>query len=291
MKKNRLIKYTSIITSLIFIFNIFSYGQNQAVITLGNDLNQKQRKEILELFNVVEDQVSILEITNQEERDYLEGVATEAQIGTRAISSAYVEKLKKGEGITVSTYNISWVTKDMIQNALITAGVTDAKVIAAAPFEVSGTAALTGILKAFEEITGQKLDEDQKKVANEEVVETGKLGDQIGKEKATELIRIVKEEVVEKKLKDSEEIKKIVVDIAGKLDINLNVEQILGITKLMEKINKLNLNTEDIRDQLKGIGEKLDQTLRDNEEVKSLIQKLIDMIKSIFDSLFNMFKK
>ena len=74
------------------------------------------------------------------------------------------------------------------------------------------------------------------------------------------------------------------------MDINLNPDQIEGITKLMEKINKLNLNTEEIKNQLKGIGKKLDKTLKDNEQVKSLLQKIIDMIKSFFNSLFSKLK-
>ena len=190
----------------------------------------------------------------------------------------------------METYNISWVTKDMYRNALVTAGVKDAKVIAAAPFAVSGTGALTGILKAFEQATGKKINTEQKRVANEEVIKTGELGEKIGKERATELIKEVKEKVIEKGAKGSKEIKKIIIDIAGRLDINLSAEQIESISKLMEKINRLNLNTEEIKNQLKGIGEKIDKTLKDNEQVKSLLQRIIDAIKNFFNSLFNRLK-
>ena len=84
------------------------------------------------------------------------------KIGKRTISSAYVELLEKGEGIEVDTHNITWVTREMYANALVTAGVENAKVIAAAPFKVSGTGALTGIMKAFEAVTGKELDEEAK---------------------------------------------------------------------------------------------------------------------------------
>ncbi|MBU5678154.1 DUF1002 domain-containing protein [Alkaliphilus sp. MSJ-5] len=290
MKNSRLIKYTTIMTVFIFIFNIFAYADSSRVVTLGKDLNEAQRKQILDLFKVSENEATIIEVNNQEERAYLEGVATEAQLGKITMSSAYVELLEAGSGIEVETYNISWVTKEMYQSALVTAGVKDAKVIAAAPFPVSGTGALTGILKAFEQATGKKISDEQKKVANQEVIQTGKLGEEIGKEKATELIRVVKEEVIEKRVKNPEEIKRIVLDIAARLDINLNANQIEEISKLMERINKLNLNTEEIKEQLKGIGKKIDQTLKDNEQVKSLLQRIIDMIKSLFSSLFSMFK-
>ena len=287
MGKKNLIKYTIKMLIFIVMFNIFAYADSTIVVTLAKNLDEAQRKQILDLFNVSEETVKIIEVTNEEERKYLEGIAPEEQIGKITISSAYVEVLGEGSGIDVETYNISWVTKEMYRNALVTAGVKDAKVIAAAPFSVSGTGAFTGILKAFEQASGKKISEEQKKTANEEVIKTGELGEQIGKEKATELVKSVKEKVVEKGAKSPEDIKKIIIDIAGRLDINLNAEQIDSISKLMEKINKLNLNTEEIKSQLKGIGEKLDQTLKDNEQVKSLLQRILEAIKNFFNSLLS----
>lgn len=287
MGKKNLIKYTIKMLIFIVMFNIFAYADSTIVVTLAKNLDEAQRKQILDLFNVSEETVKIIEVTNEEERKYLEGIAPEEQIGKITISSAYVEVLGEGSGIDVETYNISWVTKEMYRNALVTAGVKDAKVIAAAPFSVSGTGAFTGILKAFEQASGKKISEEQKKTANEEVIKTGELGEQIGKEKATELVKSVKEKVVEKGAKSPEDIKKIIIDIAGRLDINLNAEQIDSISKLMEKINKLNLNTEEIKSQLKGIGEKLDQTLKDNEQVKSLLQRILEAIRNFFNSLLS----
>ncbi len=290
MFKKSLIKHIIIMLIFTIVFSIFAYADNTVVVTLAKNLNDTQREQILELFNVSEETTKIIEVTNEEERRYLEGIAPEEQIGRITISSAYVEALEEGHGIEVETYNISWVTKEMYQSALVTAGVKDAKVIAAAPYSVSGTGALTGIIKAFEQATGKKISEEQKKVANEEVIKTGELGEEIGKEKATELVRVVKEEVTAKRIKDPEEIKRIIIDIAGRLDINLNAEQIDSISKLMEKINKLNLNTEEIKNQLRGIGEKLDKTLKDNEQVKSLLQRIIEAIRNFFNSLLSKLK-
>src|SRR5699024_6799492 len=257
MKRSKFIVNISIILSFIFLFNIIAYADSGTVVTLAKDINKEQRKDILDLFGVNEDEVTIIEVNNQEERQYLEGVAPEAQIGNKTMSSAYVEILGQGSGIEVQTYNISWVTKEMYQSALVTAGVKDAKVMAAAPFSVSGTGALTGILKAFEQASGQEIDENQKQVATEEIVQTGELGEEIGKDKASELIKEVKEEVIEQGAESKEDIKKIIIDISAKLDISLNDEQIEKIGKLMEKIGKLNLDTDEIKNQLKNIGEKI----------------------------------
>ena len=202
------------------------------------------------------------------------------------MSSAYVELLEEDSGISVETHNISWVTKEMYESALVTAGVKDAKVIAAAPFPVSGTGALTGILKAFEQATGKKISENQKQVANEEVFQTGELGEEIGKDKASELVRKVKEEIISRDIKAPEDIKQVILDTAESLDIDLKVEQIEKISNLMEKINKLDLDTEEIKSQLKNIGKKLDDTIKNNEEVRSLLEKILDAIKSFFRALF-----
>lgn len=287
MKIGRFKKMISIILTFIFVFNVFVYADGENVVTLGKDLSDSQKEDMLDLFNVKKDQVNIIEVNNEEERKYLEGIASEAQIGKKTISSAYVELLEEGKGIDVAIHNITWVTEEMYASALVTAGLKDARILVAAPFEVSGTGALTGIIKAFEEATGKKISDKQKRVANEEVVQTGELGEDIGKEKASELIKIIKEEVLSKDIKDTEDIKKIIIEIAGKLDINLNTDQIENLSKLMDKINGLDLNTEDIKNQIKDIGKKLDDTLKNNEEVKSLLQKILDAIMSFFKSLFS----
>ena len=54
-------------------------------------------------------------------------------IGTRALSSVLIEKKDKGNGIKVTTSNITYCTTGMYQNALATAGVTDADVRVAGP--------------------------------------------------------------------------------------------------------------------------------------------------------------
>ena len=286
MKSKKMKKYMALLLSFMFLFNLMVFADSSVVVTIGKDISKDQRAQMLDLFKVEENKTTIIEVNNEEERQYLEGVATEDQIGNMTLSSAYVEILEEGSGIDVEIYNINWVTKEMYQSALITAGVSDAKVIAAAPFPVTGTGALTGILKAFELATGKTISEEQKKVANEEVITLGDLGEEIGPDQATELIRIVKEELVKRDLKDPEDIKKLVIDIAGKLDIKLNADNITDLSGLMENISKLNLDTEQIKSGLKDLGQKLDDTIKNNEEVQTLLQKIFAAIKEFFQSLF-----
>ena len=60
-----------------------AYADGANVVTLGTNLSAEQKQMVLNYFGVKENEVVILEVNNQEERKYLEGVATEAQLGTR----------------------------------------------------------------------------------------------------------------------------------------------------------------------------------------------------------------
>ncbi|HHV25891.1 MAG TPA: DUF1002 domain-containing protein [Tissierellia bacterium] len=259
-------------------------GRN-VVVSLGKNLTNEQRSSMLNYFGVSND-VDIVEVTNAEEREYLGKYIDDKLLGTRSLSCAYVEKLDEGSGISVDTHNISWVTKDMYENALITAGIKDAKVVVASPINVSGTAALTGIIKAFEDITGEDISKKEKEVASEEIAKTAMLGNEIGKDEASELIENIKVDVVANNKKSKKDIKEAVESAADELQIQLTEEQINEIVDLMRKISKLDLNLDDIKTQLKDISGKIDKIVSQNEEVKSFLQKIVDSIGEFFSKLF-----
>ncbi|WPC43468.1 DUF1002 domain-containing protein [Clostridium sp. JS66] len=254
-------------------------------VTLGADLTDSQKQEMLKYFGVTKEEANVLEVNRDEEAKYLKGVATDKQIGTRSISCSYVEPTNEG-GLKVTTHNIYWVNESMIRNALITAGIKNANVKAAAPFNVSGTAALTGILKGFENSTGgKKIDENKKEAANAELVTTGNLGEKIGQDKAAGLVNEVKKEVVKEKPKNQEQVEKIVKDVTGKYNYNLSDADIKNLTSLMNKINGLNLNFNDLKSQLNGVTDQLKTTLQ-SDEAKSFFGKIWAAIRSFFDSIF-----
>lgn len=280
-----------LMTFIFPILSIVSADSIQAIVSLGADLTQDQRNQMLDFMNVTKEEVDLIEVTNQEEAAYLKDTTAADKIGSRAISSAYVEELPKDTGVQVQIHNITWVSEEMYENALVTAGLKDAKIIAAAPFKVSGTAALTGIMKAFETITGQTLDEDAKKVANEEMVVTGELGEELGsQEEASELVKKVKEKVVEEGVTNVEDIKKIIVEIQHDLNINLNEKQIQMIAELMQKIKNIDIDVDALKKQVSEIGQKAKQIAEENEEVKGLFEKIGDLIKQLVDAILSSFR-
>jgi uncharacterized protein YpuA (DUF1002 family) len=281
-------KILSFILISIFVFSSVTFADqetNDTVVALGKNLTAEQRKEMLNFFGVDEN-INIIEVTNQEEREYLGKFVDEKLLGTRAISSAYVEKLPEGEGITVKSNNITWVTNDMYRNALITAGIEDAKIIVSSPTKVSGTAALTGVIKAFEDITGEEITEKEKKTASEEIAKTATLGNEIGQQEAEELISNIKMYVVKNDIKSKGSIKKVAEEMADELGIQLTKEQMDQIVTLMKHISKLNLDIDQIKGQLKDISGKIDKITAQNIEIKSVLEKILDAVTSFFNRLF-----
>lgn len=261
------------------------YADAYKVVTLGGDLTDKQKQDMLKYFGVDEESANIIEVNIDEERKYLEDTAGSDKIGTKSISCSYVEPASSG-GLNVSVNNVYWVTDDMIKNALITAGIKNADVKVSAPVKVSGTAALTGILKGFENSSGgSKIDEDKKKTANEELSTTAELGDKIGKDKAAKIINDIKTEVVKGKPKNEGEVKNIVKNVINNYNLNLSSEDIDKIAALMNKINGLNLNFADIKDQLGQVSNQLKGVLT-SEQAQGFFAKLIAAIKSFFKTLF-----
>jgi len=274
-------------TVLVFALCTGVLATYSRVITFGADLDRAQKSMLASKFgvNLAEANVPVVDVTNAEERKYLAGLVPENVIGTRAISSAMVEILPAGRGITVETQNINWVTTDMYANAMATARVKDARVIVAAPFPVSGTAALTGIFKAFEAATGKSLGDQAKKVANEELVRTGELARDIGKDNATRLVLLVKEKVITERTKDPERIRQIIINVAGDLNINLNNRQIEDLTTLMQKISGLNLNITDITDQLTNLKTEIQRKITERPELKNWFARLLDAISHLVQQI------
>ena len=66
------------------------------VVTLGANLSDSQKNSMYEYFGTSSDKAEVIEVTNADERKYLEGVAPEEQIGTRTYSCSYVEPTTSG---------------------------------------------------------------------------------------------------------------------------------------------------------------------------------------------------
>ena len=141
----------------------------------------------MKYFGILGQNIKTLTINNQDERDHLGSYVPLEQIGTHTYSCALVSPTSSG-GIKVKTANLNWVTSNMIASTLSTSGVVNCDVIAASPFEVSGTGALTGIIMAYEAASGTTLDPVKKDLATQELITTGNIANQVGQTQATTIV-------------------------------------------------------------------------------------------------------
>lgn len=265
--------------------------EGETVVTLGQDLTSAQQEQILADMGVSKDEVEILYVTNQEEYHYLGDYISAAQIGSKAISSTKITLTPEGSGIHVKTSDkITWVTEEMLANSLATAGVTDADVYVTAPFNVSGTAGLTGLIKAFEAATDTEISEEQKQVANEEVVRQAELAEKIGAAEAAELIRRLKEALADTKLETDEDYRNLVKRVAQELNVELSEQDIDAIVHLLKRLKDLNIDWNQVSQQLKHIRDNLDEILN-REETKNFIRQIIDFIISLIEQIKALFAK
>ncbi|PLS01633.1 DUF1002 domain-containing protein [Neobacillus cucumis] len=279
-----------LIVSLISLYPIHSFAdmaEGDMIVTLGANLTEEQKESLLTEMGAPSD-VQIVTVTNQEEHQYLGKYVANSLIGTKAISSSAITIAPKGAGITVKTKNINWVTDEMYVNALITAGVKDANIYITAPISVSGTAALTGIIKAYEISADKTIPEEVKQAANQEMVETAKLGDSIGDKNAAALIAKVKEEIAKNKPKNDAELKSIIEQAAKDLNVTLSDAEMNRLIDFFNKLKDLNIDWNQVSDQLNKAKDRISKYLQ-SEEGQGFLEKLkqffiwlIDAIKSIF---------
>lgn len=288
-------------------------NEGEARVVVGADLTEDQILNVYGQFGLVRGSVTELKVTNAEERDYLEGLVSESIIGTRSISCIYIKVLGKDAGLSVSTNNISWCTEDMYKSALMTAGIYDAEVKVGAPFSVSGTAALTGIYKAYEDITGVKLDEDAKLVAADELVITaeladalesagvdtanldeGAIADQIANADAVAIVNELKLILDETKNMSDEQLRAQIVEIAAEYGYTLSDENInrlislcrsmegLSIAELTDKVEQFKSGVAQFRETMDTVHEYADKAASFGQRVASFFRTIGDFFSRIF---------
>ena len=257
MKKSKLLAALVCSASMLIgsvVPSVPAMADAMKVVTLGADLSEDQKNTMLRYFKVDSSQVQIIYVTNQDERDHLSSYVPLEQIGTRTVSCAYVKPTTSG-GIKVRTANQNWVTCNMIASSLSTSGVTNCEVVAACPFEVSGTGALTGIQMAYETASGEKLDETKKELATEEMVVTGNLADSVGQNDATTVINQAKMQVIADNVQNADDIYNIVVNISNNNNVSLTDDELNTIVSLLTQIAQQNYDYSEMQETLERVND------------------------------------
>lgn len=263
-----------------------AYAENiQSRAVIGADLTDDQIAAVYNAFGIKRGDAIELRVTNGEERQWLQGYVDESLIGTRSISCVYVELLPEGSGMDVTTSNITWCTGEMYISALATAGITDARIIVASPFEVSGTAALTGVYKAYEDMTGKKLDDLAKLVSTQELTITGELANEIGGMDSTSIVNDLKLMLDETQKMTDDEIRAEIIDIAGRYNVSLTNTQIQQLIDLCRSLEGLDA------DSLKARVEEVQGTLQKVSDAKTKVVGFVETVKKVVTSVSSFFDR
>ena len=268
--------------------------KDKPYLALGADLTADQQHTVLSYMGIDAadfDQYDVVYVNNEEEHKYLDAYIPSEQIGTKSLSSVLISLTDKGSGVKVSTYNINYCTAGMYKNALATAGIEDANVIVAGPFALSGTAALVGTFEAYEEMTGETLDESVVDAAMDELVTTGELEQSIDgePEEIESMIADLKSQIASGDLDTPEKIQAAIEEAAKEHNITLSDADKEKIAKLLDKLKGLDLNWDSIANQASAWADKLQDSISQNgglsgigEAISNFFAKIIDAIKSLF---------
>ncbi|MFY8250997.1 DUF1002 domain-containing protein [Clostridium perfringens] len=299
MKKNKLI--TAMILAGAISIGSFTtvFADTKEVVTLGANLNSTQKQEMFKEFGVKPNDVKVITMNVNEIREQLGLPKIVGEFKGNAYSSAFVKLEEKGYGIKVKTNNLTEVTKTMLSNALLTSGVTDADVIATAPFPVTGTSALAGVLQAFEKATGENIPVENKEVARQELSITNNLakaknseGQDIGRDGASAIVNQAKEEVIKDKPKNDKEVGEIVNNITNNYNIKLTPTQEQELVGLLANINSLGLDYSKLKGELDSLSNNIQEALKENgQELKEsgTLDRILNKILGVCTDIKNWF--
>lgn len=228
--------------------NVEIKKDDKPYLALGADLSDDQKNTVLSLMGIDPANLAnynVTYVTNAQEHQYLDSYVDSSKIGSKSWSSVVIVKRKKGNGLNISTNNITYCTVGMYKNALTTAGITDADIIVAGPKPISGTAALVGIFEAYEAMTGEAVLDNVVDAALNELVVTGELEASIQgltDQEVEEFIAYIKSLIAEKGLTDEKSINEAIDEACDKYGVTLSDDERQKIVDLLLKITSLGID-------------------------------------------------
>ena len=290
MKKSIKAKVAATLTSACLAVAMIpgvAAADSTSTVTLGADLTQEQQQQVLSFFGLADQDQStlnIITVTNADEHKYCDATIPTSVTGTRTLSCSYIQPTTSG-GINVQTANLTSVTKETLYNALQTAGVENCNLVVTAPFEVSGTGALTGVFMAYQQ-SGNTLDSSKTDAAVEEMYTTAGLQETYGDDVA-DVISDVKNEVISATSDmTDDQIKELIKQKAQEYGVSISDSDIATIVGLIDKIKALDYDVDAFNDTLKSATDTLNNLKSQSEGFMGWLQGLMDGISGFFSGIF-----
>lgn len=270
------------------------------VYVYGAQLTDTEVGELAELMGYDLEELESMSVSAQDKVDLMGYGNPDSNM----YSSAIIVKQPEGSGIEVEINRVENITKITIEqytNAMITAGVEDAKVIVDSPKPVTGESALAGIYKVYDE-KGEGLEQDRMEVAQEELETTASISDSLSGEDSSALddaIIEIKQQLAE--LKDGQLTEEMVEKIVNKalekrgLHLIISDEHVERLVKLFFKYGQTSaVDSEAVKQQLSELSESVGEKLGDLkdwaedvgffEAVGNFFKGLWEVIQKVFSN-------
>ena len=272
--------------------NVEIKKDDKPYLALGADLSDDQKNTVLSLMGIDPANLAnynVTYVTNAQEHQYLDSYVDSSKIGSKSWSSVVIVKRKKGNGLNISTNNITYCTVGMYKNALTTAGITDADIIVAGPKPISGTAALVGIFEAYEAMTGEAVQDNVVDAALNELVVTGELEASIQgltDQEVEEFIAYIKSLIAEKGLTDEKSINEAIDEACDKYGVTLSDDERQKIVDLLLKITSLGIDLSGLVDYAAS----LYNSFKNGGSSSGIIASIGNFFGNIFSAIGEFFK-
>lgn len=263
---------------------------SDSILIFGEKLNDSQRQEVRSKLGISKDGAQQeVDVTGEDYASFING-----NPNANMYSSALIKLENNGEGLVVNIVtpeNITKVTSEMYENALLTAGAEDVTVDIVSPIAVTGHSALTGIYKAYD-VEGAELDKERMELANDELEVATDLAENedVSEEDVSTLLTEIKQMIADQNPVTREEVEQIVSEQLSKLEINLSEQDRQRLIDLFDRMRELDIDFGKVKDQLKQIADNVANKAEELGLDQGFWEKVAAFIGDIFNALGNFFK-
>ncbi len=272
----------------------------------GGGLSDAQVTEVNRLLNIKNiENVSRQVVQGQDMDQYL---GTSGADTASLFSSVLVQKQESGKGVVVdikTPQNITLITSTQYANAAITAGATDVLIDVAAPIQVTGESALTGVYKALE-ANGETVDPERTVVAQQELetvneVATAHVGQENFDSSAFDkAIAEIKTGLAEYKdsqgqIASEDQINTIINDVLKQngLDTVITADEISKLVTFAKAYQETSaIDSEEVAAQLKQFKSQAEQQISDaykNLQDSGILEKIGSFFEDLWKGLIGLF--
>ena len=242
-------------------------------VVLGEELTLGETDGIFTALGVERGTAMELALSRPDAETYFSDVPEKA-----ASVGVFVRIRSGGEGLSLSLSNITGAETAIA--AALTAGVTDAEIVAAAPEETGALAILPAVFKAYETLTCQPLAPEAKETAAAALREADALSGELDTSKLEELLGAMTDFFDELAALSDDELRERIRSIAAEHGMTLNDAQTQQLADLFRKIQSI--GGTDFAERVQDLPETVEKIRESGESALSTAGTVWDSIRGFF---------